>query len=130
MPAASSPQNASWSFALASACPDAVDAHLYVEGLGSVGMPVSAHDACAIIQHCHEAAYGQGGELVVDAAVRKTSELNASEFELRNPAWQVLLKELVDEVALGLGVSTSADAIEPKLHKLLVYDKGAMFKLH
>jgi hypothetical protein len=125
-----SAQHAFGSFALANTCPDAVNPHLFVKGLGNVGVPVSDRDARAIIERCHQSPYGKGGETLVDTSVRKTWELNADQFELRNPAWTAFLKRLVKKVADGLGVIAGPDAIEPKPYKLLVYEEGAMFKPH
>lgn len=66
----------------------------------------------------------------MDTNVRKTWEIFAADFELKNPAWQVFLNKLVCKVAVRLGVNETGQGVSVQLYKLLLYDEGAMFKPH
>ncbi|KAK5149252.1 hypothetical protein LTR04_007275 [Oleoguttula sp. CCFEE 6159] len=101
---------------------------LYIEGIGIVGLPLGERDAKAIIQASHQAPFGKGNETLVDVTVRKTWELNADQFQLRNPAWSKFLQKILDNTAEALGVHVSG--LRAELYKLLLYEEGAMFKLH
>jgi hypothetical protein len=66
----------------------------------------------------------------VDTNVRKTWEISPSDFELRNPAWEPFLQSIVTEAAMGLGVDATGKGVSAELYKMLLYDKGSMFKPH
>ncbi|KAK5257071.1 hypothetical protein LTR16_001675 [Cryomyces antarcticus] len=108
--------------------PNPVQPGLYIEGIGIVGLPLGERDAKAIIQASHQAPFGKGNETLVDVTVRKTWELNADQFQLRNPAWSKFLQKILDNTAEALGVHVSG--LRAELYKLLLYEEGAMFKLH
>ena len=58
---------------------------LFVHGHGLVGLPLMAPVADSLITLCHRLPLGKGSETTVDTKVRKIWELNASEYENRNP---------------------------------------------
>ncbi|KAK5262783.1 hypothetical protein LTR96_011732, partial [Exophiala xenobiotica] len=101
-----------------------------ISGLGTVGLPLSERDAELILGVSHQAPYGRGSETVVDTAVRQTWELNTDQFELRNPEWNTALEEVVDRVAADLDVPGGAAGIKAKPYKMLLYEKGSMFREH
>lgn len=76
---------------------------LYVNDLGSIGLPLSDRDAKELIKVCHRAPFGKGSDTFVDVNVRKTWELNPSQFSLRNSQWQAVVSGLVASAAQGLG---------------------------
>ncbi|XPS78731.1 hypothetical protein M3J09_010735 [Ascochyta lentis] len=100
---------------------------LDIKDLGIVGLPLSTRDAVAIAGKCRKAPFGKGDETVVDEAVRRTWELDATEFGCSNPGWQAYLETLAQEAIQDLGVQVSAHA-QP--YKLLLYEEGAHFKAH
>ena len=71
--------------ATSGALPSAVNPGLTINGLGDVGSPLSARDALEVSKIAHQAPFGKGTETIVDTGVRKTWELNSSQFALRNP---------------------------------------------
>ena len=71
---------------------------LEVEGVGTVGMPVSAADAKRLIAQAALAPYGRGEETIVDTDVRRVWQLEPSQFALRNPAWHDHVTAMVDAV--------------------------------
>ncbi|KAF4912284.1 hypothetical protein CGCF415_v003828 [Colletotrichum fructicola] len=68
-------------------------------------------DARSLIEKARQAPFGKGSDTVVDTAVRNTWELDPTQFELRSPNWTGVINTLY-------------------LYKLLIYEKGAMFKAH
>ncbi|MCJ1401326.1 hypothetical protein MMC11_004538 [Xylographa trunciseda] len=105
-----------------------VNPGLSIEGLGGIGLPLTANDAHRIIAICHQAPFGKGCETIVDTAVRKTWELNPAQFLLRNPAWSAMMKDIVINAAADLGVE--ANSLHADLYKLLLYEEGAFFQRH
>ncbi len=70
-----------------------------------------------------------GSRTVVDESVRKTWQLNPDQFELRNPKWPSVMRNVTRQVAQELGCVEPA-SVNAQLYKLLLYEKGAMFKPH
>lgn len=103
---------------------------LYIKKLGRVvPLPLSDHDAKAIAANSTLAPFGMKDQTVVDTTVRNTSEINASEFEFRNPAWQPFFKQITKRAIEGLGVDAEK-TVEAQSYKLLLYEEGAFFKAH
>ena len=120
---------------------------LFVHNVGSIGLPLQEGQATAIIGACHRAPFGQGksntifrmkrcltschsgNRTVVDDSVRKTWQLNPDQFELRNPKWPSAIQKVTEKVAQELGCVGPA-SVNAQLYKMLLYEKGAMFKPH
>jgi hypothetical protein len=100
---------------------------LFVHGVGDISVPLQEEQARQLIAQSRQAPYGKGSETIVDTSVRNTWELDASQFEFRNPAWSRFLDKCIGQVALSLGISSPITA---ELYKMLIYEKGAMFKSH
>ncbi|TKA54697.1 hypothetical protein B0A49_12854 [Cryomyces minteri] len=107
--------------------PNPVQPGLYIEGIGIVGLPLGERGAKAIIQASHQAPFGKGNETLVDVTVRKTRELNADQFQLRNPAWPKFLQTILGNIAEALGVHVSG--LRAELYKLLFYEEVATSRL-
>ncbi|RDW69921.1 hypothetical protein BP5796_08318 [Coleophoma crateriformis] len=120
----------SGSFAFFSALDTAPNPGLSLKVGGTIGLPLSDRDADAIISVARQAPFGKGTETVVDESVRKTWEVAPSDFDLRNPAWHGFVREIVTKVSAGLGITSYGAGVDAELYKLLLYDKGAMFKPH
>lgn len=100
---------------------------LHLNGYGSVGLPLAVRDAEAITRICKQSPFGKGDQTIIDTSVRKTWELDAAEFQCRNPAWTAYLDSLVGQAVKDLGVQVETRA---QLYKLLLYEEGAFFKAH
>ncbi|KAM0435128.1 hypothetical protein ACHAPT_003217 [Fusarium lateritium] len=100
---------------------------LFVHGVGEIAMPLSEFQACQLIAKARQAPFGKGSDTIVDTTVRNTWELDPSQFKLRHTKWPAQVKGLCDHVAKSLGIN---GAIKAELYKMLVYEKGAMFKAH
>lgn len=105
-----------------------VDPKITVEGVGPIQLPLNPETARAIAQACHQAPFGRGEETVIDTSVRNTWELNPAKFSITEPRWNKdLMPRVLATVQHELGVST---AFHGQLYKMLLYEKGAMFKVH
>ncbi|MCJ1432049.1 hypothetical protein MMC27_001405 [Xylographa pallens] len=116
------------SYAAVGTLSSAANPALYVEGLGSIGLPLTATDAHRLVAICHQAPFGKGSETLIDTAVRRTWELNPSQFHLRNPAWTGTVDGILTKAAADLGIE--ANSIHADLYKLLLYEEGAFFERH
>ena len=101
---------------------------LQVNGVGPLGLPLTEHQAQALIQVSELAPYGRGEETIVDPAVRRCWQISANDFELGNPQWNEALRAAVDQIGKELGLTDCQIAFEP--YKLLVYEAGSFFASH
>ena len=67
----------------------------------------------------------QRSKSTVDTAGGRIWELDASQFELRNPAWQYTLSGALSKVAAGLGIAPGAARVKAELCKLSMSSEGA-----
>ncbi|KAK4242781.1 hypothetical protein C8A03DRAFT_29011 [Achaetomium macrosporum] len=74
-----------------------------------------------------QAPYGKGSDTIVDTAVRNTWELDASQLEFHGGSYERTLSGAISFVHFALGITTP---IRAELYKMLIYEKGAMFKAH
>ena len=101
---------------------------LEVEGLGTVGLPLSNAQARALIRQCRQAPYGKGTQTLVDTDVRCVWEMDPAHFELTNPKWEALIESILEEVQQRLGLAECK--LSAHLYKLLLYEKGSFFLPH
>ena len=117
---------ATGSFASFAALP-ALDLDLVVKDVGAIALPLQEAQARQIIEKARQAPCGKGEKTIVDTSIRNTWELDTSQFELQGAEWEKLLARIVARVEKDLGVGLPIRA-EP--YKMLVYERGAMFKPH
>ncbi|KAA1082509.1 hypothetical protein PGT21_005771 [Puccinia graminis f. sp. tritici] len=115
------------SFAAWEALPTTPPAGLSVDGVGQIDMPLSEGQIRELIAKAHQAPYGHRSETLVDLSVRNTWEINGNQLSFLDPAWQGYLLKLSKTVASKLGIM---GPIRAELYKMLIYEKGAMFKAH
>ena len=101
---------------------------LEVEGLGPVGLPLTAKAAKDLIKHCHQAPYGKGEQTLVDTKVRRVWRMEPDHFALKNPDWDRVIKEIVGKVQEELGLESQK--LESHLYDLLLYEPGSFFLPH
>ncbi|KAK7900797.1 hypothetical protein LTR67_003081 [Exophiala xenobiotica] len=99
-------------------------------GHGPVEQPLSDRDVQAIIANARQSPFGKGVETLVDTSVRKSWQLEHCQFWINNVQWNSILREIIGEVYVNLGLSGGAENISAQLYKLLLYEKGAFFKPH
>lgn len=100
---------------------------LEVEGAGVIGLPISADEARRLIAAADQAPYGRGAETIVDTDVRRVWQIEPSRFELRNPAWESHVKQIVKAVRRQFAIDGK---VRHELYKLLVYETGSFFAPH
>lgn len=100
---------------------------LFIEGLGTIGLPLSERDAQAIISLATRAPFGRGDKTVVDPAVRHTWEIPPSKIGFSNLKWKAFEEEMLKEVCAGLGVSPTSSMPRAELYKMLLYDTGSQY---
>jgi hypothetical protein len=115
-------------FATYGTIPYVTDPYITLQDGSSIMLPLSAQDARRIIAASHEAPFGKGKATIVDETIRKTWELNAEDFSIRNPSFRSQLNNVLGSVSEGLGIE-HADT-EVQLYKLLLYEPGAHFTPH
>jgi hypothetical protein len=101
---------------------------LEVEGLGPVGLPLTAGVAKELVKHCHQAPYGKGEKTLVDTSVRRVWRMRPDHFRLKNPEWDRVVKGIVGAVQEELGLE--GQGLEANLYDLLLYEKGGFFLPH
>lgn len=101
---------------------------LEVDGMGTIGLPLSTSTAAKLIKACSQAPYGKGTETVVDTKVRRVWELDPSRFQLTNPGWKKCVDEILKESQVALGLEKQK--LTAHLYKLLVYVEGSFFLPH
>ncbi|KAF2089411.1 hypothetical protein K490DRAFT_5230, partial [Saccharata proteae CBS 121410] len=106
-----------------------VNPGLHIEDVGTIGFPLSRRDAEDIIKKSHLAPFGKGEETIVDTSVRNTWEINPEQLRFQNPAWAEYLTSIVTNATRELGVQEETH-VQAFLHKLLLYEEGAMLKPH
>ncbi|KAH0538910.1 hypothetical protein FGG08_004501 [Glutinoglossum americanum] len=118
------------SFATFGTLPGAANPGIIVKDVEMVGLPLSFGVAQTVVAACHQTPFRKGSEMIVDASVRKSWELNAGEFSLQNQAWERTLHTVIGRVAEELGVAAGVSGVRAELYRLLVCGEGAMFKPH
>jgi hypothetical protein len=103
---------------------------IIVDQVREMSIPLTPDHASSLIQQSPHAPFGKGDQTVVDEEVRKTWEIDGKNVSFSNKLWHGWLKDVVSEVARELGVAGDPDNVRADLHKMLLYDKGAMFKPH
>jgi hypothetical protein len=97
-----------------------------VKDVGDVLLPLQEAQARQMIEKARLAPFGKGTETIVDTSVRNTWELSPDQFELGSE-FNDQLDLIRAKVRVDLGIRTN---IRAELYKMLIYEKGAMFKPH
>jgi predicted 2-oxoglutarate/Fe(II)-dependent dioxygenase YbiX len=101
---------------------------LEVSHVGSIGFPLTENQAKEIIQQCSQAPYGRGEQTIVDTKVRSTWQLEPQQFQLKNPEWDIKVRNVVEKIKEQFGLTRSSVSYE--LYKCLLYEKGDFFSIH
>lgn len=73
-------------------------------GEQDIPLPLVPRDAGFLRSHCRQAPFGRGEETVVDAAVRRTWELDSCHFQIANPEWDAHVNMALRKAAAALGM--------------------------
>ncbi|KAK1985924.1 2OG-Fe(II) oxygenase superfamily protein [Colletotrichum cereale] len=104
-----------------------VEPDLFVHDVGPIVLPLQEPHIRQVIDKAIQAPFGKGSQTIVDTTVRNTWELVPKHFELRSPRWGADVQKICAIVAEDMSIRSPVNA---ELYKLLVYEKGAMFKAH
>ncbi|KAI1332138.1 hypothetical protein F5Y16DRAFT_214404 [Xylariaceae sp. FL0255] len=91
-----------------------------------ITLPLDPAQVPVIRGAARQAPFGRGDQTIVDTSVRKTWELNISQFRLVNPAWMEFIKIVLNDMSQSLGMTN----VNIELYKLLLYEEGSFFKRH
>ncbi|KAF8632785.1 hypothetical protein AX15_001685 [Amanita polypyramis BW_CC] len=102
---------------------------LSVDGLGTIGLPLSELDAKRIIGNTSQARalHGEDGRIIINEKVRGGWEIDATHVTLENPFWQGFVQGLALSACRNLGVPNYDRLPRCKLYKLLLYETGSCF---
>ncbi|KAK1994374.1 2OG-Fe(II) oxygenase superfamily protein [Colletotrichum falcatum] len=92
-----------------------VSPELFVHDVGPIDLPLQEPQIRQLVDKAIQAPFGKGSQTIVDTTIRNT------------PRWGSDLQRICAIVAGDMGIRSSVNA---ELYKLLVYEKGAMFKAH
>lgn len=118
------------SFAMTATCDTFPVPGLQVEGVGEVLVPVGESDVGALIASAEKAPFGKGQQALIDDSVRRTFQIDHSRVRFENDAWHCWLDNVVHHAVTKLGASQRTGNVRAELYKMLIYDQGAMFKVH
>ncbi|KAJ9610421.1 hypothetical protein H2200_005198 [Cladophialophora chaetospira] len=118
------------SFACGAVVAETPNPALYVEGHGTIGLPLSENDAKVIISKSEQSPFGKGTQTIVDTSVRRSWQLDPSQFSLQNPRWTKTIEQIRRSVYEGLILKCGMENVDSQLYKLLLYEEGAFFKPH
>ncbi|KAH9464396.1 hypothetical protein MJO28_001931 [Puccinia striiformis f. sp. tritici] len=113
-------------FAAWEALPTTPPAGLHVDGVGDIVLPLGEGQIRQLIDKSHQAPFGRRSETLIDVSVRNTRQINGDQLSFLDPAWQAYLLDISKKAATSLGID---GPIQAELHKMLIYEKGAMFKI-
>lgn len=102
---------------------------LCVNGMkGTLGLPLSEQAAKVLRDKCSQAPFGRREQTIVDLSVRRTWQLDPSQFRIANPKWETSMNDLLSRVQVDLGCN-AAQEVTCELYKLLLYEPGGFFKV-
>ena len=102
---------------------------LSVNGIkGTLGLPLSEQAAKALRDKCSQAPFGRRDQTIVDLNVRRTWQLDPTQFRIGNPKWGASMKQLLSRIQVDLGCDV-AQEVSCELYKLLLYEPGGFFRV-
>ncbi|PLN84057.1 hypothetical protein BDW42DRAFT_183825 [Aspergillus taichungensis] len=93
---------------------------LEVDGVGPIGLPISPHDARALISAGRLRADVKPTRNIRKAHAPKSWELNEDQFVFANHRWQIGLRAWLSKALSNLELSVSASEVEIRPHKLVI----------
>ena len=100
---------------------------LEVEGVGPIAFPLLPVQAGQLVKAAEPAPFGRGQDTIVDPAVRRCWQVDASQVRIGGRHWARTLDGIVARAADGLGVTGRVTA---EFYKLLLYGEGGFFVGH
>ncbi|KAI1733441.1 hypothetical protein F4680DRAFT_29384 [Xylaria scruposa] len=110
------------------------DPEIVVDGIGEIHLPLSEEQARQIISKAHQTPFdkdsSESSERTIDTAVQQNAwDLDPQSFTIiAQSQWDKMLKEFLKVISRTLGISSHI--VRADLHKLSIWEKGAVFKTH
>ncbi|KAI0555187.1 hypothetical protein F4679DRAFT_155507 [Xylaria curta] len=110
------------------------DPEIVVDDIGEIHLPLSEEQARQIISKAHQAPFDKdssdNSERIIDTAAQQNAwDLDPQSFTIiAQSQWDKMLKEFLTVISRTLGVSSHI--VRADLHKLSIWEKGAVFKTH
>ncbi|EGZ25971.1 hypothetical protein PHYSODRAFT_480540 [Phytophthora sojae] len=101
---------------------------IVVDGVGTIGVPLSQEQAEKLITKCEKSPFGHNYNTKMDENVRKSWQLAPDQVEITNTLWAPGLEELTKTIGQRLGYDSVP--LECSLYKFLVYGEGGHFVKH
>lgn len=104
-----------------------------MEGVGELQLPLSLRDFMRLHGVCEQAAYGHGQATLIDPAIRRAWQVDASKVSFPNSpdfvtnTVRLFAKGVLRELGLDYGAVLE---LEASMYKLLLYEAGGHFPLH
>lgn len=105
------------SFATFKSTPQDINPGLNIRGFGTLGFPLSQHEAEALLEHAHCAPLA---ETHIDQPTKGIAEIRAQNVKFLNDAWPSKVKSVALECAEDLAVTGPTSSIQADLDKLLI----------
>ncbi|PKY07402.1 hypothetical protein P168DRAFT_315912 [Aspergillus campestris IBT 28561] len=96
---------------------------LEVDGIGPIGLPVSPHEAQALISAGRPSAHVGTTKTIDEAHAPKRWELDGDKFTFANPAWEAHVKMQLSHALSKLGLNADAREVEMRPHKIFIDEK-------
>lgn len=100
--------------------PSPIHPGLFIEGFGSLGLPLSRSDINQLCNQGREAKYGNGFSAGIYEICSTT---NGKNVRFLNPEWQSWISGVVGEVAKSMGFQHAK--YQAVFRRLLIYEPGA-----
>ena len=101
---------------------------IIIDGVGSLGFPVSQVQIDTLIEVAERAPFGKGTETILDTSVRDCWQIDADQVHVSGGAWLDTFAKIMNFVTEGLGIEKGDLGAE--LYKLLIYQEGGFFATH
>ncbi|KAI1346509.1 hypothetical protein F5Y01DRAFT_321646 [Xylaria sp. FL0043] len=89
-----------------------------------ITLPLDPAQVTLIRDASRQVPSGRGDEASIDTPVKNAWELDASEFQIANPAWETFIYNTRNDASQSLGMPS----VWAQLHKLVLYEPGSFFK--
>lgn len=99
-----------------------------VAGVGALSFPILRTQVDDLVRQATQAPYGRGGKTIVDTSVRNVWQIAAESVRIGGRSWPSTFDNILAQVSSGLGCR--GVTISAELYKLLVYERGGLFRSH
>lgn len=117
------PADSTKAFALFEVKKDPPNPGICLKNGGPIGLPISEGDAKVF----RAASYSSSLEKTQEVSISETVWVVPSdECEIKNPAWQPFLQDVVKKVSAGLCVDSTGKGVSAELFNISLYDMGSL----